>query len=68
MNPKKDLIVAGGADKNQAKVFNAETGKVISIFGGLHKPCLVTDSASDGSLMAVGCADGCLQVKNLIYS
>jgi len=34
-NPKKEFIVAGGANKNQVRVFNADSGKLISIFEGL---------------------------------
>lgn len=30
-NPKKDFIIAGGKDKNEAKIFNVDTGKVVSI-------------------------------------
>lgn len=67
-HPKKDFIIAGGSDKNQAKVFSADTGKIVSVFGALNKPCLTTDTSSDGSLLAIGCADGCLQIKNFIYS
>ena len=57
-NPKKDFILAGGADKNQAKVFNSTDGKPISVFNGFHKPCLVADSSSDGSLVLLGASDG----------
>ena len=58
INPKKDFIIAGGADKNQAKIFEVSTGKVMSVIGNLMKPCLVTDSSSDSTLLAIGCADG----------
>lgn len=58
LNPKKDFILAGGTDKNIAKVINADTHKIATNFGPLTKPCLVVDSAPDGSLVLVGCADG----------
>ena len=67
-NPKKDFIIAGGSDKNQAKIFQADSGKAVSIFGGLSKPCLVTDTSLDGTLCLMGCADGSAHVKNLIYA
>jgi len=43
MNPKKDFIISGGADKNIAKVFSYNNGKIVSVLGGLNKPCLTTD-------------------------
>jgi WD40 repeat protein len=67
-NPKKDFIIAGGADKHTAKIFSYDTGKVVSIFGGLNKACLVTDTTSEGNLSLIGCADGSIHVKNLIYA
>jgi len=66
--PKRDFIFAGGANKNYAKIFSLATGKLVSVFGPLNKPCLVTDIASDGSLLALGCADGEVQVKNFVYA
>jgi WD40 repeat protein len=67
-NPKKEFIIAGGSEKNMAKIFNADTGKAVAVFSGLNKPCLVTDTSPEGNLALIACADGSIQVKNLIYS
>ena len=65
MNAKKDFIIAGGAEKNVAKIFSTDTGKVVAEFGEMAKPCLVTDTSTEGNMCLMGCADGSIIVKNL---
>ena len=66
--PRKEFIVAGGADANEVRVFNADTGRLLAVFDKLEKPVLSTDSSKDGSLLAIGSADGSVMVKNYVYS
>ena len=66
-NPSKDYIIAGGTNKNVAKILSVATGKVHSVFGGLNKACLVAETSMEGGLALIGCADGSLNVKNLLY-
>ena len=61
------MIIAAGADKNVAKIISIDTGKTVSVFEDFAKPCLVTDTSTDGSLCLIGCADGSIHVKNFMY-
>lgn len=67
-NPKKEFIVAGGADKHIAKIFSSDTGKIVSVFGNMQKACLITETSPEGALCFLGCGDGSVQVKNLLYA
>ena len=65
VNPKKELIIAGGADRNVTKIFSTDTGKAVAEFGEMPKPCLVTDTSGEGNMCLIGCADGSIIVRNL---
>ncbi len=66
-HPQRDLIIAGGADKNVCKVFRASNLETVAVFGGMTKPVLTADTSNDGSMLAIGTANGSVHMKNLIY-
>lgn len=66
-NPNKDLIIAGGADKNVCKVFKYPSLETVAVFAGMTKPVLTADTSGDSSLLAIGTANGSVHFKNLIY-
>jgi WD40 repeat protein len=65
-NTKQDLIFAGGAGKNQVRVFDAESGNIVSIISDIEKSVLTMDTAKNSNLFAFGCADSCMRIMDIV--
>ena len=61
-----DYIIAGGSDRNMAKVFDTRNMRVIAAFDDFEKPCLVVDSSYDGLMFLMGSGEGKVRIKNMI--
>lgn len=58
--PNPNLIIAGGAGKNEVKIFenNADGSATFRILANIHElesPCLSIDTARQGDTFAMGC-------------
>ena len=67
VGPNKDFVLAAGTDPNKAKIIALSSGQVVQEFTDFSKACLVTDVSQDSSMGLIGCADGCIHVKNFVY-
>lgn len=61
--PNPNLIIAGGAGKNEVKLFenNADgsaTFRIVASIQDIETPCLSLDTAKTGDQFAFGCQDG----------
>ena len=61
-----DYIIAGGSDRNIAKVFDTRNMRVIAAFDDFEKPCLVVDCSYDGLMFLMGSGEGKVRIKNMI--
>lgn len=67
--PHGDLIIAGGAGRNEVKIFdNMNDHRLVGTISDIPKACLGADFSNKGSMFAFGCADGCLRVMNCVLS
>jgi WD40 repeat protein len=65
-NAKQDLIFAGGAGKNQVRVFDSESGAIVAIISDIEKSVLTMDTAKNSNLFAFGCADSCIRIMDIV--
>ena len=64
-NLRQDLILAGGAGKNQVRIFDYETGNIVAIISDLERSVLCMDVARTGNGFAFGSADSCLRIMEI---
>jgi WD40 repeat protein len=63
-DPTSSMILAGGSQENDAKIFERTSGRA-AVFGGLlslPKPVFSVDFANSSRAAAIGCADGQVRV------
>lgn len=64
-NSKQDLIFAGGAGRNEMRVFDWQTGNIVGMVGNL--PCAIMSgaSANTSNIFAFGNADSKVRIFNI---
>lgn len=65
INKTEDLIFAGGAGKNEMRVFNLETGAIVAMIGNLPKSVLCGALANTSSKFAFGSADSRVRIFDI---
>lgn len=67
-NRKQDLIFAGGAGRNEVRVFDYESGNIVCIISEMERSVLCMDVASSQNQFAFGSADSCLRIYDINQS
>jgi WD40 repeat protein len=62
---KKDCILAGGAGKNEVKVFDYTTGDRICTVGGLSNPVLTLEPGNASDKFVWGSTDSCVRIMTM---
>ena len=62
---KQDLIYAGGAGKNELRVFDYESGNIVCIISEMERSILCMDTMKTNTGFAFGSADSCTRVMDL---
>ena len=62
---KEDLVVAGGAGKNEMRVFDWKTGNIVCLVNSLPKSVLCSDMSSSDNMLAFGASDSRVRVFNV---
>ena len=56
-NQKQDLLFAGGAGKNEMRVFDWESGSIVAMVSNIPRSILCADVAKHSDMFAFGAAD-----------
>lgn len=56
-NRKQDLLFAGGAGKNEMRIFDWESGSIVAMVSNIPKSILCSDVGNRKSMFAFGAAD-----------
>lgn len=64
-NRKQDLILAGGAGKNELRIFDYESGSIIAMISEMERAILTLDIAKTSNNFAFGSADSCLRIMEI---
>ena len=64
-NPKQDLIFAGGAGRNQTRIFDYDTGNIVCIISDLERSVLNMDISKNGKQFLFGSSDSCLRIYDI---
>lgn len=54
-NNRQDMIIAGGAGANQVRLFDFDTGKVVSLVGDLPRAVLAMGKSPNQNEFAFAC-------------
>jgi hypothetical protein len=54
---RQDLLFAGGAGKNEMRVFDWESGNIVGMISNLPKSILCGDAGKTSNVFAFGAAD-----------
>ena len=65
INQREDLIFAGGAGKNEMRVFDFDTGNIVAMIGNLPKSILCGALANTNTQFAFGCADSRVRIFDI---
>lgn len=65
-NKKQDLVIAGGAGKNEVRLFDYATGNIVCAISDMDKSILCVDSANTSQGFAFGSADSCIRVMDVL--
>ena len=63
--PKQDLIFAGGAGRNQVRVFDYESGSLVCVVSDMPRSVLCMDMAYTSTAFAFGSADSCVRIMDV---
>ena len=63
--PKQDVIFAGGAGRNQVRVFDYESGALVCFVSDMPRSVLCMDMAYTSTDFAFGSADSCVRVMDV---
>jgi len=63
---KQDLILAGGAGRNEVRVFDYSTGNIIAIISDMERSVLCMDAANTSQGFAFGSADSCIRIMDVV--
>lgn len=64
-NSKQDLIFAGGAGRNEMRVFDWQTGSIVGMVGNLPCAIMSGSAANTSNLFAFGNADSKVRIFNI---
>ena len=65
LNKREDMIFAGGAGKNEMRIFDYESGNIIALIGNLPKSVLCGALANTSSQFAFGSADSRVRIFDI---
>lgn len=65
LNKSEDLIFAGGAGKNEMRIFDFDTGNIVAMIGNLPKSVLCGALANNSSQFAFGSADSRVRIFDI---
>merc|ERR1711953_1373542 len=65
LNKREDLLFAGGAGKNEMRVFDYESGNIVAMIGNLPKSVLCGALANTSSTFAFGSADSRVRIFDI---
>lgn len=68
LNREEDLVFAGGAGKNEMRIFDYESGGIVAIVGNLPKSVLCGALANNSSLFSFGSADSRVRIFDITQS
>lgn len=66
--PDQSLIVAGGAGRNEVRLWEYESGNLICNISDLEQSILTVDFANQSQRFAFGATDSCLRVMDIVDS
>ena len=64
-NKKQDLILAGGAGRNQVRIFDYESGNLVCVISDMPRSILCMDIAHTTNSFAFGSADSCVRIMDI---
>jgi WD40 repeat protein len=67
-NQKQDLILAGGAGRNQVRIFDYETGNLVCVISDMARSVLCMDMAHKSHSFAFGSVDSCVRIMDILSS
>ena len=65
LNSREDMIFAGGAGKNEMRIFDYESGNIIALIGNLPKSVLCGALATNSAQFAFGSADSRVRIFDI---
>jgi len=65
ISKREDLIFAGGAGKNEMRVFDFETGNIVALVGNLPKSILCGALSNHSNSFAFGSADSRVRIFDI---
>lgn len=68
MNKSQDLLMAGGAGKNEMRVFDFESGNIVGMMSNLPAAIMSGAQANNSSQFAFGAADSKVRIFNIQQS
>ena len=68
LSPREDLIFAGGAGKNEMRLFDFESGNIVAMIGNLPKSVLCGALANTTTQFAFGSADSRVRIFDITES
>jgi len=60
------MILAGGAGKNEVRIFDYSTGNIVCIVSDMERSILCLDIAKTSSQFAFGSADTCIRIMDIV--
>jgi WD40 repeat protein len=59
------LIFAGGAGKNEMRIFDFESGNIVCIVSDIEKSIMCMDTANKSNAFAFGAGDSCVRIMDI---
>ena len=59
------MLLAGGAGRNEVRVFDYATGNIICVISDMERSVLCMDVANTNSNFAFGSADSCIRIMDI---
>ena len=65
-NKREDLLFAGGAGKNELRVYDWATGNIVALVGNMKRPILCGAVANSSNKFAIGGADSRVRIFDIV--
>ena len=65
---KQDIVFAGGAGKNEMRLFDYETGNLICIISDMERCVMCMDIAKKSNNFAFGSGDSHIRIMDIVSS
>ena len=62
---KQDLIFAGGAGKNEFRIFDYNSGNLVCIISDMERSIMCMDIGNKSTQFAFGSGDSCVRVMDI---